>query len=190
MDEVYTYEDSRDGLSAQLKFYQGKSNISPSSTLFCPHPPVLPLSKTRKGPPDYPFDLWHPVDPDDLLSCKIFFSPNCSTLRPLPDIHGLSHQCFTRWPCLLSSDVSWNDEPFFIHEVLKNFETSLPFFYRSCLCVTLLFQLQFHPIYCLLPDTLVLSAKRKSPEASSLILFHLERADVSLHPSVAALRRF
>ena len=72
LDEIYTFQDSRDGFTAQLKYYEEKpTNL---------HPPLFYIVTHRFYPfpvpersEDRPPDLRNPFDPDHLFSGKSVF---------------------------------------------------------------------------------------------------------------------
>ena len=158
IDEVHTFNDSREGLKGQIKYF--KEN--PADFL---HPPLFfvlthlfyPFHKAGKRPPYHSPDLWNSLHTNDLFSCKIIFSSHCYSMCSFFDLHDLSYQFFPRWPFLFVAYVSWNGWTLLLLEHLKTYKK------RDLFCAAFSFAILFYtsyscdPIYCSISDSLVLS---------------------------------
>ncbi len=102
IDEIHTFNDSRDDIRGQLNFYkENPSYLHPPLFFILTHQ-FYPFYKAGKRPPYHSLDLWNPFHPHDLSSCETIFSAHCPPLHFLFNLHGLPHQPLSGWTSLFT----------------------------------------------------------------------------------------
>ena len=125
IDEVHTFNDSRDGLRGQLSYYQeNPTYLTPPPVLYS-HPRLLSIFQTGTGPSHHSFDLRNLVHTDDLCSIQDLLSCNCSSMHSFVDLHDLSHLFFPGWANVFVADVCVDGLSLFLYEASWDVEEEL-----------------------------------------------------------------
>jgi hypothetical protein len=120
LDEIHTFNESRDDLKGQLKFYKEyPTHLQPS---------LLSVYKTRKRSQNHSPHFWNPLHSHDLFFVENVFPHDRTALYPIFNLHGLSYQPFTRRSLLCSFNVSWNAKSFSFHELYESGKTWISHF--------------------------------------------------------------
>ena len=174
IDEIYTFNDSRDDFKGQLKFYGENPTFL--------HPPLFyilthlfyPFPKPERDLRIIPLIFGTLSIPMIYLLVKIILPCHRSSMYPLFNLHGLSYQSLPGGTVLFIAHVSWDDGSLFFCEAPENIKEEIPGFCRTLICYSNPYELQLHSFYCPFPDSLVLSDRRKQKSSSHFFYLPVE----------------
>ncbi len=156
IDEIHTFNDSRDGIQNQLKYYKENPTYLHPPLFFVLTHSFYPFTKPERDLRIIPLIFGISVNTDDLSTFKAVLPEYRNPLYRFFDFHDLSYLSFPEWPSLFIDHVHWNGRSLFFYEASANFRKTIP---DSC-CILfrhfILYELQLYSIYCPIPDSLVL----------------------------------
>ena len=174
MDEIYTFNDSRDDFKGQLRFYGENPTFLHPPLFFILTHLFYPFPKPERDLRIIPLIFGTLSIPMIYYSIKIILSCHRSSMYPFFNFHGLSYQSLPRRTFLFLAYVPWNDGSLFFYETLENIKEGILGFCCTLFCHSIPYKLQLYPVYCSIPDSLVLSDRRKQKGPFSLFHLHLK----------------
>ena len=113
IDEIHTFNDSRDDLRGQLNFYkENPSYLHPPLFFILTHQ-FYPFTKPERDLRIIPLIFGTLSIPMIYLLAGSFSPRYRASLHPFFDLHDLPYQSFPGWTLLFTHDVFRNVEPLF-----------------------------------------------------------------------------
>ena len=159
IDEIYTFEDSRDDLTGQLKFYKENPTFLQAPLFFILTHQFYPFPKPERDLRIIPLIFGVLSIPLIYFLSRLFSSTivlPCTLSLTFMTYHISLSQDGRSYSLLLFLGMAGL---YFLHETPNNSEKELPDPSSLPVCRFILYQLQFHPFYCLIPDSMVLSSE-------------------------------
>ena len=120
MDEIYTFNDSRDDFRGQLRFYgENPTFLHPPLFFMLTHHSIH-FAKPERDLRIIPLIFGALSIPMIYFLAKIILSCCCSPLYPFFDFYGLSYQSLSRRTFLFVTYVLCNGRPLFFHAASEN----------------------------------------------------------------------
>ena len=184
LDEVHTFNDSRDDLKGQIKFYKENPTFLHPPLFFILTHLFYPFAKPERDLRIIPLIFGTLSIPMIYLLAGSF-----SPLIALPcalssDLHGLPHQPLSGWPLLFTAHVPWNGWSLLLYETPANIKEEIPLPGRILFRYLILYQLQLYSLYCPFPDSLALSDRGKRQRNLLSLLSYLKWSHFSLLSSL------